>query len=283
MARRTGILSDSHSDKYCLEYNSAPLGYYNAHYQELPPNPNLTGIKTPRYVASVNKPPLDVAAVNLGKLLHQNKQLSADFIMEKMLLNVKDFKPPQITLHPPLGNTSASASITPNVNMPPLGRQLVSYSSGSSSSNGNGNGNGNGSEGTAATPHGLTGYQTPNLSRDPSIAGSSESEDEDRSDPRTSSVRFREQQTGQEAERTQVRAAFEPASATRRQSSRPLTTPLAQRLSDRLGRRFNPLEAIRRAMSAERAQTGDSSSSSVSTPPFEVSAPAPADTDVRRI
>jgi hypothetical protein len=210
-----------------------------------------------------------VASVNLGKLLHQNKQLSADFILEKMLLNVKDFKPPQITLHPPLANTSAGVSITPNVNMPSLGHQLVSYSSGSSSSNGNGNDNG--SEGTVATPQGLAGYQTPDVSRDPSIAGSSESEAEDRNDPRRSSVRFTEHRTGQETERTRVRAAFEPASVTRRQSSRPLTTPLAERVFGRLARRYNPLEAISRAMSAERARTTPSSSTSqpVSTPPFE--------------
>jgi hypothetical protein len=134
MARRTGILSDAHSIAYCLEYNAAPIGYYNATYQELPPNPNLSGIKTPRYVASVNKPSLDVMAVNLGKLLHQNKQMSADFIMEKMLLNVRDFKPPEITLNASLANTSPVASITPNVAFMSNGNSIKTQANGSQAS-----------------------------------------------------------------------------------------------------------------------------------------------------
>lgn len=276
MARRVGVLSDHHSEKYCLEYNSAPLGYYNAHYQELPPNPNLTGIKTPRYVASVNKPSLDVAAVNLGKLLHQNKQLSADFIMEKMLLNVKDFKPPQITLHPSLANTSAIASINNNVALISNGDSIQ--------------GQAGGQETVATQADGMEGYATPPLSRDPSIAGSSESEDEDRDDPRTSSVRFAKQQTAQREQRAQLVASDQslispppPMDATTRRHgdsprrSRSIVDRMrssmgsessvsSERSDTRLSRRLPGLSNIVPLVlpRLNRAQTGDSSSSSSS-------------------
>ena len=121
------------------------------------------------------------------------------------------------------------------------------------------------------------------MSRGPSIAGSSDSEAEDRNDPRTSTVRFTEQQTAQEAERTQVRDAFQPASATRRVASRESRRYTTEEAANRLSRRLRVIGSnIYTTLSGgDRSQTQPSPQ--VPTPSFEGSAPAPADTDVRRI
>ena len=77
MASRTGILSDAHSEKHCLEFNTPHMGYYQNNYHELPGNPNFPGIKLPRYVQTAQKPQsLSIAAVNMGKLLHKNNHCS---------------------------------------------------------------------------------------------------------------------------------------------------------------------------------------------------------------
>ena len=116
MASRTGILSDAHSEKHCLEFNAAPLGYFQATYHELPKNPSLLGIKTPRYVQTVQKPvSLDVAAVNLGKLLHSNNHMAASFLADKFADDIQGFKPQQISLFSPIVNNAAVATIYPNV------------------------------------------------------------------------------------------------------------------------------------------------------------------------
>ena len=126
MASRTGILSDAHSDKFCLEFNAAPLGYFQATYNELPMNPNLPGIKTPRYVQTVNKPvSLDVAAVNLGKLLHRNSHASSSFVLDRMVDNVQDFSPPKVTIVPPQGTNTPVASIVPNLTRPSREAQIA--------------------------------------------------------------------------------------------------------------------------------------------------------------
>ncbi len=111
MACRTGVLSDAHSDQFCLEFSSAPMGYYQSNYQELPPNPNLTGIKTPRYVQTVQKPQsLDIAAINLGKLLHKNTHLSSTFILENMAKEVANYVPPHVNLTPSIGTQQTQAN-----------------------------------------------------------------------------------------------------------------------------------------------------------------------------
>jgi len=126
MASRTGILSDAHSDKFCLEFNAAPLGYFQATYNELPMNPNLPGIKTPRYVQTVNKPvSLDVAAVNLGKLLHKNNHASSSFVLDRMVDNVQDFSPPEVAIVPPGGTNTPVASILPNLTRPSREAQIA--------------------------------------------------------------------------------------------------------------------------------------------------------------
>lgn len=126
MASRTGILSDAHSDKFCLEFNAAPLGYFQATYNEMPMNPNLPGIKTPRYVQTVNKPvSLDVAAVNLGKLLHRNTHASSSFVLDRMVDNVQNFTPPKVNIVPPRGTNTAVASILPNMTRPTREAQIA--------------------------------------------------------------------------------------------------------------------------------------------------------------
>ena len=134
MASRTGILSDAHSDKFCLEFNAAPLGYFQATYNELPMNPNLPGIKTPRYVQTVDKPvSLDVAAVNLGKLLHRNSHASSSFVLDRMVDNVQDFSPPKVTIVPPQGTNTPVASIVPNLTRPSRSTQVATEVSGAAS------------------------------------------------------------------------------------------------------------------------------------------------------
>ena len=124
MASRTGILSDAHSEKHCLEFNAAPLGYFQATYHELPKNPSLLGIKTPRYVQTVQKPvSLDVAAVNLGKLLHSNNHMAASFLADKFADDIEGFKPQQISLFSPIVNNAAG--ILPNMTRPSREAQIA--------------------------------------------------------------------------------------------------------------------------------------------------------------
>jgi len=130
MASRTGILSDAHSEKFCLEFNAAPLGYFQANYHELPANPSLPGIKTPRYVKTVNKPPLDVAAVNLGKLLHSNNHMAASFLLDRMAHSVTNYTPPHIPIFPPTAISTPIASINPNANRTNRGVQVAAAFSG---------------------------------------------------------------------------------------------------------------------------------------------------------
>tara|TARA_E500000318_G_scaffold111546_2_gene130528 strand:+ start:1389 stop:2297 length:909 start_codon:yes stop_codon:yes gene_type:complete len=157
MASRTGILSDAHSEKFCLEFNAAPLGYFQANYHELPPNPNLPGIKLPRYVQTVNKPSsLDVAAVNLGKLLHINNHLSSSFVLDKMAAPIKEYVPPQVNIARSIGTQSSQVG---HISLASLagtsrGGQLAAQVSGSSA--------GPASATSPTNGHGL-GYATPSI------------------------------------------------------------------------------------------------------------------------
>jgi len=111
MASRRGILSNNYSERFCKEYSAAPLGYFQAYYQELPKNPNLPGIKLPRYVQTVTKPvSLDVAAVNMGKLLHKNNHLAASFVLDQMVEQVTPYVPPTVSITPSIGRLSSQSN-----------------------------------------------------------------------------------------------------------------------------------------------------------------------------
>jgi len=137
MASKQGILSDSYGDRFCLDFHSAPMGYFQSHYKELPPNNNLSGIKMSRYVKPAQKPQsLDIAAVNLGKLLHKNSHMSASFVLDKMATNTRHFKPPTLPIIPSIA--SASQNGMPSAAGPSRGDQLMAMSSGSSTASTNG-------------------------------------------------------------------------------------------------------------------------------------------------
>lgn len=206
MASRTGILSDAHSDKFCLEFSAGPMSYFQANYHELPPNPNLPGIKLPRYVQTAQKPQsLAIAAVNIGKLLHKNNHMSSSFVLEKMALNMKDYIPTQVALAPSIGTQSLQVS---HISLASLsgssrGDQLMAQVSGSS---------GYPSTHSSTPPTNGHGYHTPSGSvpsagSAPHSNGSSASEDD--VDLYTGGVAQR--QTAQEQQRAEVRAAAESA------------------------------------------------------------------------
>ncbi len=170
MACRTGVLSDAHSDQFCLEFSSAPMGYYQSNYQELPPNPNLTGIKTPRYVQTVQKPQsLDIAAINLGKLLHKNTHLSSTFILENMAKEVANYVPPHVNLTPSIGTQQTQANYINLISIvgASRGQQFFAQVSGTSST------------GSAPAPPSVNGSAPPSVNGSgPHSGGSSESENE---------------------------------------------------------------------------------------------------------
>jgi hypothetical protein len=99
MTTRTGILSDKHMRENCVEYSVLPVGYANSIFSGNMGNPNLPGIKPPKYQRSAIKPAsADVMAVSLG---YRTPGVSADQILESYRLKVKDWVPPKIPQGPP--------------------------------------------------------------------------------------------------------------------------------------------------------------------------------------
>jgi len=99
MAVRTGILSDDHFNKNCLEYQASRLGVFNADFQGDLINPLYDGIKTPKYQRSAPKPQsLDVLAVNQANLYKGNKAKIARDILQQEQTSAREFRPPPVKL-----------------------------------------------------------------------------------------------------------------------------------------------------------------------------------------
>lgn len=99
MAVRTGILSDDHFNKNCLEYQASRLGVFNADFQGDLVNSFYDGIKTPKYQRSAPKPQsLDVLAVNQANLYKGNKAKIARDILQQEQTSAREFRPPPVKL-----------------------------------------------------------------------------------------------------------------------------------------------------------------------------------------
>jgi len=99
MAIRTGILSDDHFKKNCMEYQATRLGVFNADFQGDLINSFYDGIKTPKYQRSAPKPQsLDVLAVNQANLYKGNKAKIARDILQQEQTSAREFRPPPVKL-----------------------------------------------------------------------------------------------------------------------------------------------------------------------------------------
>jgi len=99
MAVRTGILSDDHFNKNCLEYQASRLGVFNADFQGDLINPLYDGIKTPKYQRSAPKPQsLDVLAVNQSSLYKGNRAVIARQLLKQEQTSAREFRPPPVKL-----------------------------------------------------------------------------------------------------------------------------------------------------------------------------------------
>ena len=99
MAIRTGILSDDHFKKNCMEYQASRLGVFNADFQGDLINSLYDGIKTPKYQRSAPKPQsLDVLAVNQANLYKGNKAKIARDILQQEQTSAREFRPPPVKL-----------------------------------------------------------------------------------------------------------------------------------------------------------------------------------------
>jgi hypothetical protein len=100
MATKTGILSDANYMTNCEEYKPLPIGFANAHFVGNRPNPNLMGIKTPKYQRSAPRPvSADVMAVNMARMNPQgNPFATAREMLDMYIKEGKEFKPPPVQL-----------------------------------------------------------------------------------------------------------------------------------------------------------------------------------------
>ncbi len=100
MATKTGILSDANFMANCEEYKPLPIGFANAHFVGNRPNPNLMGVKTPKYQRSAPRPvSADVMAVNMARMNPQgNPFASAREMLDMYIKEGKEFKPPPVKL-----------------------------------------------------------------------------------------------------------------------------------------------------------------------------------------
>ena len=100
MATKTGILSDANFMANCEEYKPLPIGYANAHFLGNRPNPNLMGVKTPKYQRSAPRPvSADVMAVNMARLNSQGNPFATEReLLDMYIREGKEFKPPPVQL-----------------------------------------------------------------------------------------------------------------------------------------------------------------------------------------
>ena len=100
MATKTGILSDKMYMTNCEEYKPLPIGFANAHFLGNRPNPNLMGVKTPKYQRAAARPvSADVMAVNMARMSGgPDKFTSARNMLDTYIQEGKTFKPPPVKL-----------------------------------------------------------------------------------------------------------------------------------------------------------------------------------------
>lgn len=100
MATKTGILSDANYMTTCEEYKPLPIGFANAHFLGNRPNPNLMGVKTPKYQRAAVRPvSADVMAVNMARMNPQgNSFATAREMLDMYIKEGKKFKPPPVQL-----------------------------------------------------------------------------------------------------------------------------------------------------------------------------------------
>ena len=99
MVSRTGILSDEHFNKNCIDYMPMPIGFMNAKYRGNFGNPEFGGIKTPKYFHPVSRPAsMDVYASTLAKYMAGNRADNIRTILNELHRQAKEFVPPEISL-----------------------------------------------------------------------------------------------------------------------------------------------------------------------------------------
>ena len=100
MATKTGILSDANFMANCEMYKPLPIGYANAHFDGNQPNPNLLGIKTPKYQRAAPRPvSADVLAINMARMEKSGDSFaSAREMLDMYIKEGKEFKPSPINL-----------------------------------------------------------------------------------------------------------------------------------------------------------------------------------------
>ncbi len=98
MATKTGILSDRMSEMSCEEYKPLPIGFANAHFVGNRPNPNLRGIKTPKYQRAAVRPvSADVMAVNMARGSSNSFQTARD-MLDMYIREGREYKPMPVKL-----------------------------------------------------------------------------------------------------------------------------------------------------------------------------------------
>ena len=99
MARRQNqMLGDPMLDINCEEYKPLPVGYANAKFVGMAPNPYLSGVKTPKYQVSAPRPQsADVMAVNMAQRMPvSNRAASARDILNYYIKEGKEWQPPPV-------------------------------------------------------------------------------------------------------------------------------------------------------------------------------------------
>lgn len=102
MATKTGVLSDRMYMTNCEEYKPLPIGYANAHFVGNRPNPNLMGVKTPKYQRAAARPvSADVMAVNMARMSGRgggDKFTSARNMLDTYIKEGRAWRPPPVKL-----------------------------------------------------------------------------------------------------------------------------------------------------------------------------------------
>jgi hypothetical protein len=99
MALKTGILSDKMMRENCKDYSFLPIGFANSEFIGVMGNPYLPGIKTPKYQRSAPRPvSADVMAVEASRFMKGNRAVNARMILDNYQKEVKEYKPPKVSL-----------------------------------------------------------------------------------------------------------------------------------------------------------------------------------------
>jgi hypothetical protein len=119
MVSRTGILSDEHFYKNCIEYMPMPQGFMNANVQRKIGNTDYLGIKASKYLIPVSRPEsMDVYASTLAKFMNGNKAENTRTILNELHRQAKEFVPPIVKINtinqdPNLDNVMNNVMVRP--------------------------------------------------------------------------------------------------------------------------------------------------------------------------